>query len=212
MLESILIGSGFAFAAAIQPGPLQAFLLDSVARRGWRRTLPASFAPAISDIPIAILTLFVLNRIPQAMTIVLRAAGGFFLLYLALANYRQWRRPPAVDEKKNSSTPRTILQAVVVNILNPNPYIGWSLVLGPAVLAAWGQNPANAVALIIAFYVTMVVGLACTILIFGMTNLLGPASRNTLVLVSAVILASLGVYQLATAISNASDALHAMAA
>ena len=212
MLESILIGSGFAFAAAIQPGPLQAFLLDSVARRGWRRTLPASFAPMISDIPIAILALLVLTRIPTTMTTVLRAAGGFFLMYLALANYRQWRRPPGEDEKNGSSTPRTILQAVVVNILNPNPYIGWSLVLGPAVLVAWGRSPAYAVALVIAFYVTMVAGLACTVLIFGMANLLGPASRRTLVLVSAVILASLGVYQLAAAISNASEALHVMPA
>jgi threonine/homoserine/homoserine lactone efflux protein len=209
MLESILVGGGFAFAAVIQPGPLQAFLLDSVACRGWRQTLPASFAPVISDIPIAILALFVLTRIPPGLTVGLRAVGGFFLLYLAYATYRQWRKAPGVEEESESSTPKTILQAVVVNILNPNPYIGWSLVLGPAVLVAWSQKPANAVVLVIAFYVTMVAGLAFTILLFGMTELFGPDRRRTLILVSAVILASLGVYQLIAAIAHASEMLYA---
>ena len=36
MLEYILIGGAFAFAAAVQPGPLQAFLLARVATDGRR--------------------------------------------------------------------------------------------------------------------------------------------------------------------------------
>jgi threonine/homoserine/homoserine lactone efflux protein len=95
--------------------------------------------------------------------------------------------------------PRTLLQAATVNILNPNPYLGWSLVLGPAVLVAWLKSPWNAVALIVAFYTTMVVALACTILLFGTTRLLGPGGRRALILMSAVALAALGVYQLAAA-------------
>ncbi len=31
MIENMIIGGGFAFAAAVQPGPLQAFLLSRVA-------------------------------------------------------------------------------------------------------------------------------------------------------------------------------------
>jgi len=89
MLEYILIGGGFAFAAAIQPGPLQAFLLSSVAQKGWKRTLPASLAPLISDGPIALLSLFVLTRMSEVMIRALQAAGGFFLIYLAWASYRQ---------------------------------------------------------------------------------------------------------------------------
>jgi threonine/homoserine/homoserine lactone efflux protein len=163
MLEYILIGSGFAFAAAVQPGPLQAFLLSSVAQKGWKRTLPAAFSPLISDGPIALLSLLILNNISEAMSRVLRAAGGVFLLYLAWAGYRQWRdQATAGSETGGRSAPRTILQAATVNILNPNPYLGWSLVLGPAFLAAWQQSPVNGVALIVAFYATMIAGLACT--------------------------------------------------
>lgn len=196
MLESIFIGCGFAFAAAIQPGPLQAFLLSSVAQTGWKRTLPAALAPLLSDGPIVLLVLLVLNNIPEAMSRVLRAAGGAFLIYLAWASYRQWRKQSAADLAAHASPPRTLFQAALVNLLNPNPYLGWSLVMGPAVMAAWRQNPASAVALVAAFYATMVTALVVTILLFGTTRFLGPGVRRSLILVSAVTLAVLGIYQL----------------
>jgi threonine/homoserine/homoserine lactone efflux protein len=196
MLEYFLIGGGFAFAAAIQPGPLQAFLLSSVAQRGWKRTLPAAFSPLLSDGPIALLVLLVLNRLPDAMGRILQAAGGILLLYLAWAGYRQWRQLTVTDPEQTGPAPRTLLQAAGINLLNPNPYLGWSLVLGPAFLDAWHQGPANAAVLIIAFYATMVIMLAATILLFGTTSFLGPRGRHALILVSAITLAVLGMYRL----------------
>ncbi len=194
MFEYIAIGGGFAFAAAIQPGPLQAFLLSSVARRGWKSTLPASFAPLISDGPIALLALLVLNQIPPFMMQALQAGGGIFLLYLAWASYREWQHPEKVNIGTMESAPRTLLQAVTVNILNPNPYLGWSLVLGPAFLAAWKQDPASGIALILSFYATMISVTACIIVLFGATTLLKPHLRRGLILGSAALLAGLGVY------------------
>jgi threonine/homoserine/homoserine lactone efflux protein len=196
MFEYVVIGSGFAFAAAVQPGPLQAFLLSSVARRGWKNTLPASFAPLISDGPIALLTLLVLNQVPASISRALQAAGGVFLIYLAWASYREWRDPPAARTETDGSAPRTLLQAVTVNILNPNPYLGWSLVLGPSFLAAWEHDPAFGVVLILSFYLTMVSVTACIIILFGTTTLLKPNLRRGLILGSAAILAALGVYQI----------------
>src|ERR1700690_1140815 len=139
MFEYLLIGGGFAFAAAIQPGPLQAFLLSSVAQRGWKRTLPAAFSPLLSDGPIALIVLLVINRLPDVMRRILQIAGGFLLLYLAWASYRQWKQPAVVDSEQKGPAPRTLLQAAGINLLNPNPYLGWSLVLGPAFLSAWHQ-------------------------------------------------------------------------
>ncbi len=105
------------------------------------------------------------------------------------------------ESNTDDSAPRTLVQAATINLLNPNPYLGWSLVIGPAVLAAWHQSPANAVALIIAFYATMITALAGTILLFGTTRFLGPSGRRALILVSAVILAALGVYQLVASLT-----------
>jgi threonine/homoserine/homoserine lactone efflux protein len=196
MLESILIGSGFAFVAAVQPSPLQAFLFSSVAQKGWKRTLPASMAPLLSDGPIALVVLFFLNRISTQMYGILQAAGGFLLLYFAWAGYRHWKQYAATELNTHGTMPHTLLQAAMVNILNPNPYLGWSLVLGPAFLTAWHQYPMNAVVLIAAFYSTMLVVLACIIFLFGTTRFLSSKGRRVLILVSALILAVMGVYQL----------------
>ncbi len=84
MLSYLLLGSGFAFAAAIQPGPLQAYLLSSVAQRGWKRTLPAALSPLLSDGPIILIVLLILTRLPDSAARLLQAAGGLLLLYFAL--------------------------------------------------------------------------------------------------------------------------------
>jgi small neutral amino acid transporter SnatA (MarC family) len=91
-----------------------------------------------------------------------------------------------------------LFQAAGINLLNPNPYLAWSLVLGPAFLVAWHQGPENAAALIVAFYATMAIMLAAIILLFGTTSFLGPRGRHALILISAITLAALGVYRLIT--------------
>lgn len=202
MLAYIIFGGGYAFASAIQPGPLQAFLLSRVAQSGWKRTLPASLSPLLSDGPIALLVLLVLKRLPEQMSWILQVAGGVFLLYLAAATYRQWKAQPAGTADEGSA-PRTLVQAAAVNILNPNPYLGWSLVLGPEVLKAWRHSPIHAVALVAAFYATMIASLAAIILLFSTTRLLGPRGRRTLVLASAAALAALALYLLAAGTSKA---------
>ncbi len=130
MLKSIALGAGFAFAAAVQPGPLQAFLLSRVVAVGSRRTLPAALSPLLSDGPIAILVLLFLRTVPGGFQRGLRIAGGAFLLYLAWSAARQAR---TTDGARGMAEPppRTLLQAAFVNVLNPNPYLGWALVLGP---------------------------------------------------------------------------------
>jgi threonine/homoserine/homoserine lactone efflux protein len=197
VLENVLVGAGFAFAAAVQPGPLQAFLVSRVAAAGWRRTLPAAVAPVLSDVPIALLALLVLGGLSEDAQHLLRAGGGVLLLYLAATTFRQWRHPTAPGAHR--STPRTLFEAVLLNLLNPNPYLGWALVLGPSALAAWRGHPANAVALVAAFYVTMVTLLASFIVVVGTARFLGSRAQHALIGASAVALAALGVSLLVSA-------------
>lgn len=211
MLEYLLFGGGYAFASGVQPGPLQAFLLSRVAESGSRRTLPASLAPLVSDGPIAFLVLLVLKRLPEDMGRILQAAGGLLLLYLAAVAFRQWKRQSVGASDSRTPAPRTLLQAAAVNILNPNPYLGWSLVLGPKALSAWSRNPAYAVALIVAFYATMVTTLALTVLLFGATSFLCPRGRRTLLFLSAGTLAALGLFQLGSVLRSAMTSWLALA-
>jgi threonine/homoserine/homoserine lactone efflux protein len=195
MLQYILLGAGFAFAAVVQPGPLQAFLLSRAAAYGWKRTLPAALSPLLSDGPIALLVLLVLGRLPAAAQEGLRAIGGLLLLYFGWTTFRE-SRAGIEPSPAPTGAPGTFLQAALVNFLNPNPYLGWALVLGPAAAGAWRESRVSAVALIVAFYGVLIVGLAGFILLAGTAHLLGVRRRRALLLISALILAGLGVYQL----------------
>ena len=198
VIAALILGAGFAFSAVVQPGPLQAFLIARVAAVGWRRTLPAAFAPLVSDGPIALLALLVLGQMSPTVQQMLRAAGGVLLIYLAWVTFRQWRAPEATKELV--SAPRTLLDATLVNILNPHPYLGWTLILGPSVVTAWHRDPTHAVALVVAFYGTMVFSLAGFIALAGTAQLMGARVMHALVGIAAVVLAGLGLFLLVSAV------------
>jgi threonine/homoserine/homoserine lactone efflux protein len=198
MLEYILIGGGFAFAAAAQPGPLQAFLLSRVAAAGWRRTLPAAFAPVISDGPIAALMLMLLHQVARGFENFLRGAGGLVLLYFAVRTFLDWRRAKDGIEREQPSSPKTLFQAVGVNFINPGPWIGWSFIMGPQALRAWAEAPIYAIALVVAFYVVMVVSLSLFIILVGTTAFFGPRGRRGLLLAASIVLVGIAVYSFAS--------------
>ena len=194
MWQYLLFAGGYAFAAAIQPGPLQAFFVSRVAAHGWQRTLPACLSPLLSDGPIALLALLVLGQLSSTAQAVLQGAGGLLLVYLAWGALQQWRHSSGQDEAP--STPRTVLEATLVNLLNPNVYISWTLVLGPMIQTAWAEQRAYAVALLAAFYATLVGTMAAFIYLVGTARFLGSRFQRGLVGISAVVLAALGVYLL----------------
>jgi threonine/homoserine/homoserine lactone efflux protein len=84
----------------------------------------------------------------------------------------------------------------MMNALNPNPYIFWTLVTGPILLSGWRQSPIIGIGFLGAFYLTLIAGLAAIILIFGFTQKLGPKFSRAMLGVSAIALFCFGVYQL----------------
>jgi threonine/homoserine/homoserine lactone efflux protein len=200
MLKYTVLACGYAFAAAVQPGPLQAFLVSRAAANGWRRTLPACLSPLLSDGPVALVALVLLGKLPVLAQDVLRAAGGLLLIYLAWVAFRQWKAP--AEPGSIRTAPRTLLDAALVNLLNPNPYLGWALVLGPLVVAAWSENPSYAVALVAGFYGTLIAMLAATILLAGTAHLLSLRTQRTLVGTSVALLGAIGIFLLVTGVSG----------
>jgi threonine/homoserine/homoserine lactone efflux protein len=192
----LILGATYAFAAAVQPGPYQTFLISQALSHGWRRTLPAALAPLLSDVPIIVLVVFLLSRLPLALEQVLRCGGGVFLLYLAWRAFLTWRVYRLAADDGAATERRSLLSAAVVNLLNPNPYLGWSLVMGPLLLKGWREAPAHGVALLIAFYGTMVAASVGIIGLFAGARSLGPRAARGLVGISAAALACFGCWQL----------------
>jgi threonine/homoserine/homoserine lactone efflux protein len=87
----LLQGIGFGLAAASQPGLLQTYLISQALTNGWRRTLTATLAPLVSDEPIIVVCLLVLNQVPAWMEKALYGVRGLFVLYLAFGAYQSWR-------------------------------------------------------------------------------------------------------------------------
>ena len=198
MLRHLLLGGGLGLAAGLQPGPLLAFLLARGAAAGWRRTLPACLAPLLSDGPIALVSLLLLSRLGPSFEVVLQAAGGLLLLYFAAVGFRQWRRPEV--PASHGPAPRTVAEAALVNLLNPNPYLGWSLVLGPTLVAAWRESSVHAFAFVVSLYGTMCGTMAVFVLLVGAAGGIAPAARRALALIGAALLAALGVFLLSVSL------------
>jgi threonine/homoserine/homoserine lactone efflux protein len=192
----IIQGIGYGFAAAVQPGPFQTYIISQTLNSGWRRTLPAVFAPLVSDGPIIILVLLVLSQVPDWFQRALYVAGGLFILFLALNAFRGWRNFDAAGEEDSQSGGQSLFKAAMMNVLSPGPYIFWSLVTGPILLAGWRQAPTNGLGLLAGFYLAMILSLGGIIAVFATARQLGPRVTHTLLGISAVALFGFGLFQL----------------
>lgn len=193
----ILHGIGYGITAASQPGPFQTYLISQTLSRGWKRTLPAAFAPLISDGPIILVCMLVLSQIPSWLQRGLNLAGGIFILYLAHDIYKSWKNfDPAAPALETGPGTSSVLKAAMMNTLNPNPYIFWTLVTGPVLLKGWSESPIHGISFLSAFYATLIFGLIVIVLTFGFAQRLGPKLSHTMLGISTVALICFGVYQL----------------
>jgi len=195
LLIYVAQGLSYGLAAAAQPGPFQTFVLAQTLRHGWRRALPISLAPLITDGPIIALMLLVLSQLPAWMERVLLVGGGLFVLYLAWGAYRSWRDYQETD-LEDLSAPPGLLKAALVNALSPGPYIFWGTVTGPLLVTGWREEPSYAVGLLAGFYAAMIGTLLALIVVVGTTRRLGARLNRALLGISAVVLAGFGLYQL----------------
>ena len=201
MLLYFLQGVTYGFAAAVQPGPFQTYLISQTLTNGWRRTLPAVFAPLLSDGPVLALVLLVLSRVPDRVFQLLHLAGGAFVIYLAAGAFRTWQRFDAQSTSLQSSQ-QSLFKAAFVNLLNPNPYLFWSLVGGPLLLTGWRETPVHAFALLLGFYLTIIGCMAGIVFLIGSTGKLGAKFNRVLLGISALALFGLGVYQIGLGLNN----------
>ncbi len=97
-----------ALPTVLTPSPFRIYLITEVLQHGFRRTLPAIFAPAITDGPIILLVVLILSRMPQWMLGALRFGGGLYLLYLATNVVRLLRRTtgPTLRASGGQSAPK----------------------------------------------------------------------------------------------------------
>jgi threonine/homoserine/homoserine lactone efflux protein len=196
VLAFIVQGIGYGVAAAAQPGPFQTYIISQTLARGWRRTLPAALAPLVSDGPIIALVLIVLSQVPDWLQQALYIASGLFILYLAYGAFTAWRDHDAASQVVDATNRQSLLQAAMMNAISPGPYLFWSLVGGPILLAGWRESPTNGIGFLLGFYAAMLVCLSGLTVLFGTAKQLGPKVIRALLGISALALVGFGLYQL----------------
>ena len=196
MFAYLVFGITFAFAAAVQPGPFQTYIISQALSKGWKSTLPAALAPLLSDIPIIILVLVVLRNVSESFIHILQIGGGVFLLYLAYHAFKTLQTNDKTEALIVQSGKRTLFKAALVNLLGPGPYLEWSLVLGPLLVEGWRKAPINGIVLVVAFYTTLVVSLSGIIFLFSSAHKLGPKVTRIAARISVFGLIAFGLYEL----------------
>ncbi len=188
-------GVALGISAAATPGPMQTFLISETLIGGFKRSFPIAFAPLATDLPIVALTLIVLKQLPPGATRLLSLVGGLYVLYLAWGLWRQWRAGAGqrFEAMADDTSPWIILRrAVLMNFLNPNPYLFWGLVGGPILLGALDQSALHAGAFLLGMYGVFIGLQIAMIAVFHFARRLGPQIVRGMLLISIGVLAIFG--------------------
>ncbi len=184
------------FSAAASPGPFQALLLERAARAGPRRALHLSLVPLASDPPVVVACLFALSGLPPAFLVALQLLGGALLVWMGAGALRDLARPAPGGDPAAAPRAGGFWRAALVNLLNPNAWLFWSLVGGPLLAAALRASPARAALFLAAFYLPLTATNAALVLAFGAVGRLGPRAARALGGLSATAFLALGLTQL----------------
>jgi hypothetical protein len=128
----------------------------------------------------------------------IRIVGGIFILYLARGLFLNLRNSEPVTTPPDNAARQSFVNAVVMNALNPNPFIFWGVVAGPILLSGWRESPGLGISFMIGFYGTFVCSLAALILVFATAGRVNPKINRLLSFFAGSGLLAFGIYQMVT--------------
>jgi threonine/homoserine/homoserine lactone efflux protein len=154
MMYFLTIGAVLGLSAGIAPGPLLTLLISETLQHGTKSGVKVALAPIITDFPIIIVTLFVLSRLSHfhAVLGIISLAGGFVLLSMGYESIRT----KGVEIRVREGEPKSLTKGVLVNALNPHPYLFWLSVGAPIMTKAMSLNISTLVSFIVSFYACLV--------------------------------------------------------
>jgi threonine/homoserine/homoserine lactone efflux protein len=112
-----------------------------------------ALAPPLGDVVVVALCFLVLVRLPEGVLPLLGIGGGFYVFFLAWETFRTVSPPSLTGEAGTVNHRRSLGKGLIVNLLNPHPYIFWLTVAGPLVARSYQQSAfAPILAFVCGFY------------------------------------------------------------
>ena len=180
MTEFLTLGALLGLSAGLSPGPLLALVISETLRHGVGAGVRVALSPAFTDLPIILLTLFVLSRISgyeQALGVV-SLLGGAFILSMGAGSL--FPRPASPDLP--ATAPKSLRKGILVNFLSPHPYLFWMTVGSSLMHRALGHGTGTLVGFLAAFYAALIGAKITLALVVGRSRafLSGPVYRNVM--------------------------------
>ena len=154
-LDIVFSGILLGLSGGLSPGPLLALVISESLRNGISGGIKVAIAPLITDLPIIVLSLFVLFRLASIDFVLglISLAGGTYLAYLGIEGLRFKGIDLAAEPVRSDS----LRKGVIANFLNPSPYLFWFSIGAPLIVKASAEG-LTAPACFILFFYTMLVG------------------------------------------------------
>jgi threonine/homoserine/homoserine lactone efflux protein len=154
MINFLTIGSILGLSAGFAPGPLLTLVISETLQHDIKAGVKVAVAPVITDLPIILLTLFILAKLSGFHEVlgIISCMGGSFVLYLG------WQSmvTKGVELDLQEIRPNSLIKGIIVNTLNPHPYLFWFGVGGPTVTKAMKLGMVAPLAFVGSFYVLLV--------------------------------------------------------
>ncbi len=128
MLELLLTGVILGLSAGFAPGPLLSLVISETLQHGVGAGIRVALAPLVTDLPIILLTIFLLHQLAGLNQILgaISLAGAAFLFHMAWDTLCTTGIPDQTDRPRSGSLARGVL----TNLLSPHPYLFWLSVGG----------------------------------------------------------------------------------
>ena len=196
MWAYLSLGLGMGLNAGISPGPLLALLVTASLRSGLAGGLRVAFSPLVTDVPIIVLSVLFVGSLPPEATRWVGTVGGLVIIWMGIEAIRSAPKATLPKGDVSQGEPRKeLLRGVMVNALNPHPYLFWATIGGPALVRALRESPLHALAFLVSFFV-MLIGSKAVIawLVSQQAGGLSEVWYRRLLLGSGVLLVAMGIW------------------
>ena len=116
MIHFFTIGALLGLSAGLAPGPLLTLVISETIMHDIRAGIKVALAPLITDLPIVVLTVFILSRLSEFNTVlgIISLVGGVLVMVMGINGIKT----KGLDVKIEQSKPRSLLKGTLVNVLS----------------------------------------------------------------------------------------------
>jgi threonine/homoserine/homoserine lactone efflux protein len=165
MFEFLSTGTLLGLAAGFAPGPLLVLVISETLKHNIKEGVKVSMVPIISDLPILLVSLFILSRLSNFNLLLgcISILGGIFILYLGYESLRN----KGVEIKLEEQSSNSLKRGVITNALNPHPYVFYMTVGAPLMFKALDESVFSAGAFLGSFLFCLVASKVILAIIVG---------------------------------------------